>query len=285
MKYRFMEEHRMIFRIKKMCKVLKASRSGYYAWRNRKPSTRQQGNERLLEHIWEAHRKSRRLYGSPKITLELNEQGLRCGKNRVARIMKDNGIRSEVKRRFKKKTTDSRHNYALAANLLIERRQTEGVWASDVTFVPTAEGWLYVAAVMNVRSRRIIGLSMDGQLSQELTAAALRQAVRRQRPSEGMIHHSDRGRQYASYAYQDLLRQYGMRASMSRSGNCYDNAYMESFFGTLKKELVYGERYQNRQEAKLSIFEYVEVFYNRQRRHSALGYMSAEQYERLLSET
>jgi transposase InsO family protein len=280
-----MEEHRMIFRIKKMCKVLKASRSGYYGWRNRKPSTRQQGNERLLEHIWEAHRKSRRLYGSPKITSELNDHGLGCGKNRVARIMKDNGIRSEVKRRFKKKTTDSRHNYALAANLLIERRQTEGVWASDVTFVPTAEGWLYVAAVMNVRSRKIIGLSMDGQLSQELTAAALRQAVRRQRPSEGLIHHSDRGRQYASYAYQDLLKQYGMRASMSRSGNCYDNAYMESFFGTLKKELVYGERYQSRQEAKLSIFEYVEVFYNRQRRHSALRYMSPEQYERLLSET
>jgi len=285
MKYRFMEEYRMIFRIKKMCKVLKASRSGYYAWRNRKPSIRHQGNEQLLEHIWEAHRKSRRLYGSPKITSELNDHGLRCGKNRVARIMKDNGIRSEVKRRFKKKTTDSRHNYALAANLLIQRRQTEGFWASDVTFVPTAEGWLYVAAVMNVGSRKIIGLSMDGQLSQELTAAALRQAVRRQRPPKGLIHHSDRGRQYASYAYQDLLTQYGMRASMSRSGNCYDNAYMESFFGTLKKELVYGERYQSRHEAKLSIFEYVEAFYNRQRRHSALGYMSPEQYERLLSET
>jgi len=285
MKYRFMEKHRDMFKVKRMTKVLGVSRSGYYAWRTRRPSARQQDNEQLLEHIWDAHKKSRRLYGSPRIMAELNEQGMRCSKNRVARIMRDNRIRAEVRRKFRKKTTDSRHNYALAANLLIDRNQVERVWAADITFIPTFEGWLYVSVVMNVRSRRIIGLSMSYQLSQELTAAALKDAVSRQKPPEGLIHHSDRGRQYASYVYQDLLKRYGITPSMSRSGNCYDNAFMESFFGTLKREWVHERRYRTRQEARLSIFEYVEVFYNRIRRHSALGYRSPEQYEGLLTET
>jgi len=285
MKYRFMEKHRDTFKVKKMSRVLGVSRSGYYAWRVRRPSARQQDNEVLLERIWDAHKGSRRLYGSPRITAEINEQGIRCGKNRVARLMRANRIQAEVRKKFRKKTTDSRHNYALAANLLIERKQTEGVWAADITFIPTFEGWLYVSAVMNVRSRMIIGLSMSHKLSQELTAAALKDAVSRQKPPEGLIHHSDRGRQYASYVYQDLLKRYGMRASMSRSANCYDNAYMESFFGTLKREWVHERRYRTRQEARLSIFEYVEMFYNRIRRHSALGYRSPEQYEGLLSVT
>ena len=285
MKYRFMEKHRDTFKVKRMSKVLGASRSGYYAWRIRRPSARQQDNEQLLEHIWDAHRRSRSLYGSPRIMAELNDQGVRCSKNRVARVMRDNRIRAEVRKKFKKNTTDSRHNYALAANLLIERKQTEGVWAADITFIPTFEGWLYVSAVMDVRSRKIIGLSMSHKLSQELTAAALKDAVNRQKPPEGLIYHSDRGRQYASYIYQDLLKRYGMTPSMSRSGNCYDNAFMESFFGTLKREWVHERRYRTRQEARLSIFEYVEVFYNRIRRHSALGYRSPEQYEGLLSET
>jgi len=285
MKYRFMEEHRESYKIKSMCEVLKVSRSGYYAWKTRQPSTRQKDNEDLLGHIREVHTQSRRLYGSPRIAAELNERGLRCGKNRVARIMKDHSIWAEVKKRRFRRTTDSRHPYALAANLLIDPRQIEGVWASDITFVPTSEGWLYVAVVMNVKSRKIIGLCMSDKLSQDLTSAALRDAVGRQSPSKGMIHHSDRGRQYASYAYQELLREYGMIPSMSRSGNCYDNAYVESFFGTLKTELVHGERYHSKLEARLSIFEYVEMFYNRQRSHSALGYRSPEQYEKLLNET
>ncbi len=284
MKYGFMEEHRNTFRMKSMCRVLRVSRSGYYLWRKRTPSNREKGTKQLLEQIREVYGRRRRVYGSPRITVELNEQGIVCGKNRVARVMKDNGIRAEVKRSFKK-TTDSKHNYSLAANLLIQQSQTERLWASDITFVPTREGWLYVAAVMSVRSRKIIGLSMHDRLSEELTAAALKQAVARQEPPEGLIHHSDRGRQYASYAYQALLRRYGITPSMSRSGNCYDNAYMESFFGTLKRELVYGERYRTREEARLSIFEYVEVFYNRIRRHSALGYRSPEQHELLLNET
>jgi putative transposase len=285
MKYRFMEEHRETYKVKSMCEVLKVSRSGYYTWKVRQPSRRQKANEELLKRIRKVHSQSRRLYGSPRITAELNEEGVRCGKNRVARIMKDHSIWADVKRRRFRRTTDSRHDYALAANLLVDQRQTAGVWASDITFIPTSEGWLYVAAVMNVQSRKIIGLSMSDKLSQDLASAALRDAVGRQSPFEGLIHHSDRGRQYASYAYQDLLRGYGMTQSMSRSGNCYDNAYMESFFGTLKTELVHGEKYHKRLEARLSIFEYVEVFYNRQRRHSALGYKSPEQYERCLNET
>jgi putative transposase len=280
-----MEKNREMFKVKRMSKVLGVSRSGYYAWRTRRPSACQKDNEQLLEHIWDAHKRSRSLYGSPRITAELKEQGIKCSKNRVARIMRDNGIRSEVMRKFRKKTTDSRHSYALAANLLLDRNQIESVWAADITFIPTFEGWLYVSTVMNLRSRRIIGLSMSDQLSQQLTVAALRQALSRQKPSKGLIHHSDRGRQYASYVYQDLLRRYGMIASMGRSGNCYDNAFMESFFGTLKREWVHERRYRTRQEARLSIFEYVEVFYNRQRRHSALGYRSPEQYEKLLNET
>jgi transposase InsO family protein len=226
MKYEYMDEHRERFGLKSMCKVLRVSRSGYYAWKNRIPSERQKANGELLERIREVHTKSRKLYGSPRITAELNDGGIQCGKNRIARIMKDNGIRATLKRRRFRRTTDSRHDYALAANLLIEHRQTERVWAADMTYVPTAEGWLYVSAVMNVKSRKIIGLSMGERISQDLASAALKDAVQRQRPSEGLIHHSDRGRQYASYAYQALLKENGITASMSRSGNCYDNAYM-----------------------------------------------------------
>jgi transposase InsO family protein len=285
MKYEFMEEHKEVYKVRIMSEVLKVSRSGYYTWKTRQPSTRQKANEDLLERIRKVHSQSRRLYGSPRITAELREEGVRCGKNRVARIMKDHSIWAEVKKRRFRRTTDSRHDYALAANLMVQKKQIDGVWASDITFVPTSEGWLYLAAVMNVKSRKIIGLSMSDKLSQELASVALKDAVGRQSPVQGLIHHSDRGRQYASYAYQDLLREYGITPSMSRSANCYDNAYMESFFGTLKTELVHGEYYHTRLEARMSIFEYVEVFYNRQRRHSALGYRSPEQYERLLNET
>lgn len=279
MKYEFIEEYRHRFRVNSMCNVLNVSRSGYYAWKRRRPSKRQQINEELLGHVQRVHSKSRKLYGSPRITAELNDENIACGKNRVARIMKINGIRATLKRPRRRRTTDSRHTYALAANLLIQRRQTEGIWAADITYVPTREGWLYVSAVMNVESRKIIGLSMGKHLSQDLASAALKDALQTQKPPEGLIHHSDRGRQYASYAYQALLKDNGITPSMSRRGNCYDNAYMESFFGTLKTELVHGQRYQKRQDARLSIFEYVMMFYNRRRRHSALGYISPVQYE------
>ena len=273
-----MEKHRCEFRLTKMCKVLRVSRSGYYAWRGHKPSVRYQANMRLLERIREVHKESRNTYGSPRVTNSLNEQGIVCGKNRVARIMKENGIRAKMRKKYKK-TTDSGHFYPVAPNLLLETKKTDRLWSSDITFIPTREGWLYVAVVMNVRTRKIIGLSMRHELTQELTVNALNEAVSRQRPAEGLIHHSDRGRQYATYVYQKLLGQYGMTSSMSRKGNCYDNAYAESFFATLKRELVHGARYQTREEARLSIFEYVQVFYNRIRKHSSLGYRSPEQYE------
>lgn len=284
MKYLFMEEHRGVFHLKRMCKVLKVSRSGYYAWRKRKPSRREEANKGLLERIRDVYRNSRKTYGSPRITDTLNEQGIGCGKNRVARIMRDSGIRVKLKRRFKK-TTDSVHGYPVAPNLLIESKQTERLWVSDITFIRTRQGWLYLSAVMNVLNRKIVGFAMRDELSQELVIAALRQAIESSPPEEGLIHHSDRGRQYATYAYQGLLQKHNILSSMSRKGNCYDNAYMESFFATLKKELVHGEKYQTREEASLSIFEYVEVFYNRIRKHSALGYKSPLQYEKALGVT
>ena len=267
-----------------MCRVLRVSRSSYYAWRKRQPSKRSQENERLLGRIQEIYEKNRRVYGSPRITKELREFGTRCGKNRIARLMKENGIRARSHRKYKR-TTDSRHDYTVATNLLLEGGSRKPLWTSDITFIPTHEGWLYVSAVMSVRSRKIIGLSMNDRLTEEMTSAALKQAIAREKPSQGLIHHSDRGRQYASHEYQALLRRHGITASMSRKGNCYDNAYMESFFSTLKRELVHGERYRTRDEARLSIFEYVEVFYNRRRKHSALDYMSPEQYEYSLKAT
>lgn len=281
MKYEFMQEYRDRFRLRSMCKVLNVSRSGYYAWRKRMPSKRMIANNKLLGSIRDIYQKSRKVYGSPRITDELNEHGVRCGKNRVARIMKESDIRAYVRRKFKR-TTESRHSYPASANLLINSNKDDRVWASDITFIHTREGWMYVSAIMDVRTRKIIGLSMKDCLSQELTTDALMQAVKRERPGKGLIHHSDRGKQYASYAYKELLKQYSIRSSMSRSGNCYDNAYIESFWGTLKKELVFGQKYQTRQEARLSIFEYIEVFYNRIRKHSALGYKSPVQYDKLL---
>lgn len=267
-----------------MCTVLGISRSSYYAWRQRKASKRSKENEQLLGRIQEIYERNRRVYGSPRITDELREQGARCGKNRIARIMKENGIRARLHRKYKR-TTDSRHDYAVATNLLLEGDGKRPLWTSDITFIPTQEGWLYVSAVMSVTSRKIIGLSMNDRLTEEMASTALKQAIVREEPMQGLIHHSDRGRQYASHEYQALLKRYGIASSMSRKGNCYDNAYMESFFSTLKRELVHGERYRTRDEARLSIFEYVEVFYNRRRKHSALGYMSPEQHDRSLKAT
>jgi len=283
MKYRFMNEQRGIYRITMLCRALKVSRSGYYGWRKGMPSKRVIANNKLLGRIQEIYQKRRKVYGSPRITDELNDCGIICGKNRVARIMRENGIRAYVRRKFKR-TTESRHRFPASENLLIQG-SSERVWASDITYIPTREGWMYVSAIMDIRSRKIIGLSIKDRLTQELTTDALMEAVKRKRPGKGLIHHSDRGKQYASYAYQKLLKKYGIRSSMNRSGNCYDNAYIESFWGTLKKELVFGQRYQTRLEARLSIFEYIVVFYNRIRKHSALGYKSPEQYDMLLNST
>lgn len=282
MKYCFVDNYREAFRVKKMCKVLKISKSGYYRWRRQEPSMRQQENEILLDHIEAVYEHSRGTYGSPRVAIELKERGIPCGKNRVVRIMRENGIRAKMKKKYKA-TTDSRHNHPIAPNLLLKGKQpvSDAIWASDITYIPTDEGWLYLAGVMKLGYRKIIGLSMKDRLTQELTIDALKQAIGREKLTSGLIHHSDRGSQYACKEYQNLLQEHGILPSMSRKGNCYDNAYMESFFHTLKTELIYGKRFKTREEAKLSIFEYIEIFYNRMRRHSALGYKSPAEYERM----
>lgn len=269
----FIRDHRSEFRVWLMCRVLGVSRSGYYAWVHRPVSERHQANDRLLGEIRRVYDGSRRTYGSPRITDELNDAGMRCGRHRVARLMRRHGIRPKTVRKFRV-TTDSRHNHPVAPNRLNRQfavTRPNRVWLSDITYIWTSEGWLYLAVVLDACSRRPVGYAMAERLDQSLTLTALRRAFLARRPSPGLLHHSDRGRQYAAGDYQKLLQEHQAVVSMSRKGDCWDNAPMESFFGTLKQELVYQERFETRTEAQLKIFEYIEVFYNRQRRHSALG--------------
>ena len=267
--------------------MLTVSRSGYYTWAKHIRSTRQKENERLLLHIKEAYKTGRGTYGSPRVTVELKSKGIPCGDNRVARIMKINGIKAKTKHRFKA-TQKFKHDFLVADNLLNQRfesNEANKIWVSDITFIRTREGWMYLAAILDVFNRQIIGWSMDNKLSHELLADALSKAIRQRKPEPGVMFHSDRGTQYTSYAFRDLMKRNGFVQSMSSSGNCYDNALMESFFHTLKTELIYFEKYRTRQEARGSIFEYIELFYNRVRRHSALNYCSPAEYERNTSVT
>jgi putative transposase len=285
MKYSFIDKYRSVYRVERMCRVLDISRSGYYAWKQRGINGRVEENKRLATAIRQIYEKSRRLYGSPRITAELRARGIRCGKNRVARLMRINGIVAKTKRRFKV-TTDSRHRLPVAPNLL-ERRfyaaAPNSVWASDITYIRTREGWLYLAAVLDVFNRQIVGWAMDRHITRGLVIDAVNMAVRQREPASGLLFHSDRGSQYASYDFTRLLEGHGFIQSMSSTGNCYDNAIVETFFHTLKTELVYFEKYQTRAEARRSIFEYIEVFYNRIRRHSALGYQSPVNYEKMVA--
>lgn len=270
-----------------MCQVLDVSRSGYYSWAKHNTSDRQKENERLLLHIQQAYTRGRGTYGSPRITAELRDHGVYCGKNRIARLMRESGIRAKTKRRFKA-TTKSRHDFLVVDNLLDRSFSTEAanrVWFSDITFIWTREGWMYLAAILDAFNRQIVGWSMSDRLNHGILADALQKALRKRKPDAGLIFHSDRGTQYASYAFQELLHQYGFVPSMSSTGNCYDNAIMESFFHTLKTELIYFEKYRTRREARGNIFEYIEVFYNRVRRHSALNYCSPVEFEKKACET
>jgi len=271
-----------------MCQVLVVSRSGYYKWLgDNTGGTRRKENERLLLYIKEAYVRGRGTYGSPRITAELRDKGIRCGKHRIARLMRQNDIQAKTKRKFKA-TTPYKHDGLVADNLLQQRfsaQKANQVWVSDITFIRTREGWLYLAVILDVFNRQIIGWSMDSQLSHELLLDALNKALLQRRPEAGVIFHSDRGTQYASYAFRNLIERHGFVQSMSSSGNCYDNALMESFFHTLKTELIYFEKYQTRQEARGSIFEYIEIFYNRVRRHSALNYCSPAEFEHKACET
>jgi putative transposase len=281
MRYRFISDHREIFRVGLMCNVLDVSRSSYYAWLKRPESARKKENKNLAIRIKAIHGQRRKTYGSPRVHKELNENGVKCSQNRVARIMKQEGIRAIVPRKYKA-TTDSKHSFPVAPNLLkqdFDIKEPNKVWLADITYIPTLEGWLYLAAVMDLGCRRIKGWSMSDRLTKELALKALKMAICNNRAITGIIHHSDRGSQYASTEYQKLLADNGMIPSMSRKGNCWDNAPMESFFHTLKTEWVYGFKYNTRQEAKVSLFRYIEIFYNRQRRHSALQYMNPCQYE------
>jgi len=284
MKYQFIADHRQEFEIRAMCRVLKVSRSGYYAWCQRPVSEREMANQKLTEQIEEIHQESRQTYGSPRIHAELADQGVQCGHNRVARLMRQAGLRAKQKRKFKVTTTDSTHNYPVAPNRLdqdFQASRPNEKWAGDITYIATAEGWLYLAAVMDLYSRRIVGWAMGDTLARSLPLAALQMALETRQPPPGLLHHSDRGSQYASEDYQAVLTKYQIQGSMSRAGNCYDNAPIESFFGTLKTELVHHRHYATRAEAKTDIFEYIEVFYNRFRRHSALDNLCPVVFEKL----
>jgi transposase InsO family protein len=273
MKYQFVADHSHEFPVTRMCRVLAVSTSGYYAWRGRPQSQRARDNLELVDRIKEVHAASRETYGSPRVHAELVQgQGIQCNKKRVERLMRIHDIRGRQRRRRRVKTTDSNHSLPVAPN----RK-----WVADITYVPTAQGWLYLAVVLDLFSRRVIGWSMAETMCTLLVKDALEMAVSSRHPLAGLLHHSDRGSQYASAEYQAVLQTGEIVASMSRAGDCYDNAAMESFFGTLKCELIHDRRYRTRTEARQDIFEYIEVFYNRQRRHSSLGYLSPVAYEGL----
>lgn len=265
-----------------LCRLLGVSTSGFYAHLGRRPSRRTQRSRQLAEHVKEAFDLNFRVYGSPRIYHELHESGHACGRNQIARLMQREGLWALQHKRFRVCTTDSRHAYPVAANTLDRQfcpLAPNRVWASDITYIPTAEGWLYLAVILDLYSRRVIGHAMSRQPDQALVCDALRLAIGVRQPSAGLLHHSDRGSQYASNAYQAMLKQHGIECSMSRKGNCWDNAVVESFFHTLKTERVYQRRYGTRAEARLDIFDYIERFYNRRRRHSSLKYLNPVEYE------
>jgi transposase InsO family protein len=273
-----------------MCRVLGVSRSSYYAWLNRPVSHHAQEDVTLGEWIRTIYHESGARYGSPRIHNELQVQGVCCGKKRVARLMREQQLSAHMPPRFVA-TTDSAHLLPTAPNSLNRQYQVEAleginrVWAGDITYIPTAQGWLYLAVVLDLKSRRVIGWGMSHSLEQQVVHDALEMALGQRQPEEagsGMLFHSDRGSQYAAAAYQEKLAQQGIACSMSRRGNCWDDAPVESFFATLKKELVHREKYQTREQAKASVFSYIEVFYLRRRRHSALGYLSPHDYEQTL---
>ena len=286
MKFRFIADHQEEWPVRMMCEVLGVSPAGYYAWRPRPESARAAANRRLLADVRRVQVQHQGRYGSPRIHATLRAEGRGVSRGRIERLMRQHGIRAAASRRFRPVTTDSRHGLPVAPNLLEQRFVASApnqVWLADLTYVPTGEGWLYLAAVLDLATRKIVGWAMRDHLRTELAAAALVMATQRQRPAPGLVHHSDRGSQYAAGQYRQLLAKAGMKASMSRTGDCYDNAPMESFFHTLKVELVHQRRWATRDEARRDLFSYVEGYYNRQRMHSALGYLSPEQVERKMA--
>ena len=282
MRFRFIEDRRADYPVTVLCDVLGVSPAGYYAWRARPESQRAAANRELVDNIKRVHRDTCGRYGSPRIHAELMAQGRGVSRGRIERLMRRHGIRAIMAQPRRMRTTDSRHDFPIAANLL-KRSFTAAapnqIWLADITYVETDQGWLYLAMVLDLCSRKIVGWAMADHLRADLPLTALRMAISIQRPGAGLIHHSDRGVQYASTEYRRLLQSAGLRASMSRKGDCYDNAPMESFFHTLKTELVYHTHYATRADATRDIFAYIEGFYNRTRRHSAIGYISPIEME------
>jgi len=281
MRYSFIEVEKAHFPVLVLCRTLQVSASGYYAWRDRPESLRRQADRRLLTAIRAVHKASRGTYGSPRVHAELRQHGHGVGRHRVARLMREDALRARRRRRFRK-TTQSNHTHPVAPNLL-ERRFDVGApnraWVSDLSYVWTLEGWLYLCVILDLFSRRVIGWSMDSRIDRHLTLSALRMALANREVSSGLVHHSDRGSQYAAGDYRKVLRAHGLECSMSRKGDCWDNAVVESFFATLKVELIYRSAFATRKEARQAIFDYIEAFYNRRRRHSYLGFLSPVDFE------
>ena len=268
MKYQFIEQHKQGFPVVTMCRVLGVSESGYYAWRKRPTCQRKREDALIVAQIRQIFLSHREVYGSPRVHAELKEQGVHCARKRIARLMREHGITPKRKRR-RVVTTNSQHENPVAPNLLqrdFTAPEPNTKWVTDITYLPTAQGWLYLAVVLDLYSRLVVGWSMSAHCDEELVENALRMALARRCPSPGLLHHSDRGSQYTSCAYRQLVEQSGMIVSMSRKGNCWDNAAMESFFGSLKEECVGSTIYQSHEEARLALFTYLEVFYNRIRR-------------------
>ena len=265
-----------------MCRMFSVSRSGFYSWLKRGKSPREKSNEALTKQIRRIHQESHQIYGSPRITVALRQQGIQCTRKRVARLMKENFIVSKTRKKFKV-TTNSSHRKPVAPNF-VKRNFTasnpDRVWTSDITFIWTRQGWLYLVVFLDICTRRIVGWSMKSRMTEQLIIDAFRHAWTHRKAPKGLIVHSDRGSQYCSRSFKELLDQQGYRQSMCGNGNCYDNAITESFFGTLKKELTFHQTYDTRNEARRSIFKYIEMFYNRIRIHSSLGGLSPDQYEK-----
>jgi transposase InsO family protein len=267
-----------------MCRLLNASKAGYYAWRDRAPSQRAKKDQQLTTRIKIIHRQSSQTYGSPRIHAELRDEGIRVGRKRVARLMQENAVVVRIRRRFRI-TTTSKHKHPIAPNHLARRfapadiGALDRVYASDITYIETLEGWLYLAVILDLRSRRVVGWSMSQSLEESLVLDAMQMALLRRQPGRGIMHHSDRGSQYAGAAFQKLLDDNGIVCSMSRKGDCWDNAVVESFNATIKTELIHRKKWQTREEVRAAIYKWIEVWYNRKRRHSTLGYRSPEDFE------
>ena len=282
MRFQLIDTAKKEFPVQRLCKVLGVSESGYFAWKRRPASRRQREDLVLLAHVRSAFRLSNGTYGSPRMTRELQDQGLSVGRRRTARLMRENGLRARQKRRFRR-TTDSHHAFPVAPNLLDQdfaAAAPDEKWGADLSYIWTREGWLYLAVIIDLYARRVVGWAVSDRLHKELALTALRRALVVRRPSSGLIHHSDRGAQYCSNEYQRELRKNGILISMSGKGNCYDNAMVETFFKTLKSELVWRTAFQTRAEAHRALARYIEGFYNPVRRHSALDFVSPAQFER-----